>query len=138
MMPRAIVFDTYGQTRPLFCFGSMRSDHFCPAACWWIRTGTEFGTLAAVPLWFVLWRGSALSPVTTGLVSGLFLGLIGMTVLEIHCPIRDAWQIRRGCRKTRCKAASPVTSGRGVTKTLWVVWNSHEQRKTYCGLSDAD
>ena len=93
MMPRAIVFDTYGQTRPLFCFGSMRSDHFCPAACWWIRTGTEFGTLAAVPLWFVLWRGSALSPVTTGLVSGLFLGLIGMTVLEIHCPIRDVWHI---------------------------------------------
>jgi hypothetical protein len=93
MMPRAIVIDTYGQTRPLFCFSSMRSGHFWPAACWCIRTGTEFGTLAAVPLWFVLWRGSALSPAITGLGSGLFLGFAGMTVLEIYCPIRDAWHI---------------------------------------------
>jgi hypothetical protein len=58
-----------------------------------IRAGTPLGALAAVPLWFVLRRGAVLSPSITGLATGLFAGLVGTTVLEIHCPILDAWHI---------------------------------------------
>jgi hypothetical protein len=58
-----------------------------------IRAGTPLGVLTAVPLWFVLRRGAVLSPSITGLASGLFAGLVGTTVLEIHCPILDAWHI---------------------------------------------
>jgi len=52
-----------------------------------IRTGTPIGGLAAVLAWFVLRRGAVLSPGMTGPATGLFAGLVGTTVLEIHCPI---------------------------------------------------
>jgi hypothetical protein len=58
-----------------------------------IRVGAPLGALAALPLWFVLRRGAVLSPSITGLATGLFAGLAGTTVLEIHCPILDAWHI---------------------------------------------
>jgi hypothetical protein len=58
-----------------------------------IRAGTPLGALAAVPLWFLLRRGAVLSPSITGLATGLFAGLVGTTVLEIHCPILDASHI---------------------------------------------
>jgi len=67
--------------------------HFWAAAWWCIRTGTVFGALAAVPLWLVLRRGAVLSLVMTCLASGVFAGLVGMMVLEIHCPILDVWHI---------------------------------------------
>jgi hypothetical protein len=64
------------------------------AASWWcIGAGTKFGALAAVPLWLVSRRGAVLSPITTSLAGGLFAGLVGTAVLEIHCPILDAWHI---------------------------------------------
>jgi hypothetical protein len=58
-----------------------------------IRAGTPIGALAAIPLWFVLRRGTVLSPRTTGLASGLFAGLVGTAALEIHCPILNASHI---------------------------------------------
>jgi hypothetical protein len=51
-----------------------------------IRAGTPFGVLAAVPFWLMLRRGAILSPILTGTVTGLFAGLVGTSVLEIHCP----------------------------------------------------
>ena len=58
-----------------------------------IRAGTPFGVLAAVPVWLVLRRGAILSPALTGAATGLFAGLVGTSVLEIHCPNLDAWHI---------------------------------------------
>ena len=58
-----------------------------------IRAGTPIGFLAAVPFWLVLRRGTVLSPRLTGAATGLFAGLAGTTVLEVHCPNLDAWHI---------------------------------------------
>jgi len=58
-----------------------------------IRAGTPIGALAAVPFWMVLRRGAILSPGITGAATGLFAGLVGTSVLEIHCPNLDAWHI---------------------------------------------
>jgi len=58
-----------------------------------IRAGTPFGVLAAVPVWVVLRRGAILSPALTGPATGLFAGLVGTSVLEIHCPNLDASHI---------------------------------------------
>ena len=51
-----------------------------------IRAGTPFGVLAAAPFWLMLRRGAILSPILTGTATGLFAGLVGTSVLEIHCP----------------------------------------------------
>jgi hypothetical protein len=62
--------------------------------CWGcIRAGTPFGILSAVPFWLVLRRGAILSPGMTGAATGLLAGLVGTSVLEIHCPNLDAWHI---------------------------------------------
>ena len=62
--------------------------------CWaCIRTGTPIGILAAVPFWLVLRRGAILSPGMTGTATGLLAGLVGTSVLEIHCPNLYAWHI---------------------------------------------
>ena len=58
-----------------------------------LRAGTPFGVLAAVPFWLVLRRGAILSPTLTGAATGLLAGLVGTSVLEIHCPNLDAWHI---------------------------------------------
>jgi hypothetical protein len=64
------------------------------ANCWTcLRAGTPIGVLAAVPLWFALRRGAILSPSMTGAATGTLAGLVGATVLEIHCPNLDAWHI---------------------------------------------
>jgi hypothetical protein len=46
-----------------------------------------------VPFWLMLRRGAILSPILTGTVTGLFAGLVGTSVLEIHCPNLDAWHL---------------------------------------------
>ena len=62
--------------------------------CWTcIQAGTPIGILAAVPFWLVLRRGAILSPGMTGAATGLLVGLVGTSVLEIHCPNLDAWHI---------------------------------------------
>ena len=58
-----------------------------------IRAGIPIGVLAAVPFWLVLRRGAILSPSMTGAATGLLAGLVGASVLEIHCPNLDAWHI---------------------------------------------
>jgi hypothetical protein len=58
-----------------------------------IRAGIPIGVLAAVPFWLVLRRGAVLSPSMTGAATGLLAGLVGTSVLEIHCPNLDAWHI---------------------------------------------
>jgi hypothetical protein len=58
-----------------------------------IRAGAPIGLLATVPFWLMLRRGAILSPSTTGAATGLLAGLVGTSVLEIHCPNLDAWHI---------------------------------------------
>jgi hypothetical protein len=58
-----------------------------------IRAGTPIGVLAAVPFWLMLRRGAILSPTMSGAATGLLAGLVGTSVLEIHCPNLDAWHI---------------------------------------------
>jgi hypothetical protein len=58
-----------------------------------LRAGTPIAVLAAIPGWLTLRRGAVLSPVRTGADAGLLAGLVGTSVLEIHCPNLDAWHI---------------------------------------------
>jgi hypothetical protein len=55
-----------------------------------IRAGAPIAALAAVPFYLLLRRGAALYPVITGGATGLLAGLVGTSVLEIHCPNLDA------------------------------------------------
>ena len=75
----------------LFQFQHARSFWGNAWAC--IRAGTPFGVLATVPFWLMLRRGAILSPSMTGAATGLLAGLVGTSVLEIHCPNLDAWHI---------------------------------------------
>ena len=77
----------------LFQFQQER--HFWGNAWACIRAGTPIGALAAIPFWMVLRRGAILSPGMTGTVTvtGLFAGLVGTSVLEIHCPNLNGWHI---------------------------------------------
>ena len=75
----------------LFQFQHERSFWGNALAC--IRAGTPIGFMAAVPFWLVLRRGAILSPGVTGAATGLLAGLVGTSVLEIHCPNLDARHI---------------------------------------------
>jgi len=67
--------------------------HFWGNAWACIRAGAPIGVLAAAPFWLVLRRGAVLSPSMTGAATGLFAGLVGASVLEIHCPNLAAFHI---------------------------------------------
>jgi hypothetical protein len=58
-----------------------------------IQAGAPLGLLAAVPFWLILRQGAILSPGMTGAATGLLAGLVGTSVLQIHCPNLDAWHI---------------------------------------------
>ncbi|SRR5579871_74814 len=58
-----------------------------------LSVGTPFALFAAVPFWFLLRRGAVLSPRLTGAATGLLSGLVGTSVLEVHCPNLDALHI---------------------------------------------
>ena len=91
LLPVAITISLTIATAVLFQFqidgGFWRNAWVC------IRAGTPIGVLAAVPFWLVLRRGAILSPGMTGTATGLLAGLVGTSVLEIHCPNLDAWHI---------------------------------------------
>jgi hypothetical protein len=84
LLPAAITISLMIAITFLFQFQHERNFWGNAWAC--IRAGTPFGVLAAVPLWLVLRRGAILSPAVTGASTGLFAGLVGTSVLEIHCP----------------------------------------------------
>ncbi len=58
-----------------------------------LSAGTPFALFAAVPFWFLLRRGAILSPRITGATTGLLAGLVGTSVLEIHCPNLDVLHV---------------------------------------------
>jgi hypothetical protein len=73
----------------VFPFQSER--HFWERGWFCLRLGTPISVLTIIPFWLVLRRGAILSPVLTGAAAGLLAGLVGTSVLEIHCPNLDAW-----------------------------------------------
>jgi hypothetical protein len=55
--------------------------------------GMAFAIPAAILFALVLSRGAALSPALTGATAGGLAGLVGLTVLEIHCPNLNVYHI---------------------------------------------
>jgi hypothetical protein len=91
LLPVAITISLTIAMAVLFQFQHERNFWGNAWAC--IRAGTPFGVLAAVALWLMLRRGAILSPSVTGAATGLLAGLVGASVLEIHCPNLDASHI---------------------------------------------
>jgi hypothetical protein len=91
LLPVAITISLTIAIAVLFQF--QREQNFWESAWGCIRAGAPIGALAAVPFWMVLRRGAILSPGVTGAVTGLFAGLVGTSVLEIHCPNLNGWHI---------------------------------------------
>jgi hypothetical protein len=56
-----------------------------------LRVGTPIALLSVIPFWLLLRRGALLSPTLTWTATGLLAGLVGTSVLEVHCPNFDAW-----------------------------------------------
>jgi len=91
LLPIAILSSLIGVMTVLFQF-QHDADYWLRAlVC--LRAGTPIGFLTAVPFWLVLRRGAIISPTMTGATTGLLSGLVGTSVLEIHCPNLDAWHI---------------------------------------------
>lgn len=57
------------------------------------RFGLLFAIPAALLFGFLLLRGAGLSPLLTGAAAGGLAGLVGLTVLEIHCPNLNVYHI---------------------------------------------
>lgn len=57
------------------------------------RTGMAFAIPAAFLFSLLLLRGAALSPLVTGATAGGLAGLVGLAVLEIHCPNLNVYHI---------------------------------------------
>ncbi|MGB7439126.1 MAG: NrsF family protein [Candidatus Acidiferrum sp.] len=74
-------------------FRDYRTEHFVSVGI----TCLVVGLLHAIPTglvsWWVLRRGFAVNPVTAGLMAGMFAGLAGVTMLELHCPNFEAFHI---------------------------------------------
>ena len=58
-----------------------------------LRAGLSYAIPGALLLWLVLRHGAILSPKLTAATAGGFAGLIGLTVLEVHCPILNRYHI---------------------------------------------
>jgi hypothetical protein len=57
------------------------------------RTGMLFAIPAAFLFSLIVLRGAALSPLLTGATAGGLAGLVGLAVLEIHCPDLKVYHI---------------------------------------------
>jgi hypothetical protein len=51
-----------------------------------LSSGLKYAIPGALLSWLILRRGAALAPKLMGATAGGFAGLIGVTVLEVHCP----------------------------------------------------
>jgi hypothetical protein len=59
---------------------------FVPQGLSCLKAGLINAAPAGVLGWFVLRRGFAVDPAAAGIAAGTFAGLVGLTVLELHCP----------------------------------------------------
>jgi hypothetical protein len=66
-------------------FRDYRTDRFVAAGVACLTTGLLVAFPAACLSWLLLRRGFAVNSVAAGLVGGMFAGLCGVTMLELHC-----------------------------------------------------
>jgi len=69
----------------LLLFQFHHERHFWRNAWRCMQPGASIGMVAAVPFWYLLRQGAVLSPRVTGVSTGVLAGLVGASVLEIHC-----------------------------------------------------
>jgi hypothetical protein len=74
-------------------FQSQEESAFVQDGLWCLRTGLTYSIPGAFLFWLLLRRGAILSPKLVGATAGGFAGLIGATVLEIHCPNLNRYHI---------------------------------------------
>ncbi len=67
--------------------------HFIRVGMSCLTAGISYAILAAILFALVLRRGLVLRPALSGATCGMLAGLIGTSVLEMHCPILDVWHI---------------------------------------------
>jgi hypothetical protein len=63
--------------------------HFIRVGMGCLQAGIPYAIPALILFWFVLRRGAFLHPYLSGATAGMLAGLIGTSVLEVHCPILD-------------------------------------------------
>lgn len=66
---------------------------FASGGMWCFRTGIECAIPAGFLIWLLLRRGLLVNPVSAGALAGALSGLVGLTMLELHCPIFNAFHI---------------------------------------------
>jgi hypothetical protein len=71
------------RTDPYF----LRSGEAC------LKAGLPYAIPAGLLFWLILRRGAILSPRVVGAIAGMLAGLVGTTVLEVHCPNLNVWHI---------------------------------------------
>lgn len=74
-------------------FHDYRSDHFVSAGIVCLLTGFLHAIPAGLLSWLVLRRGFAVDPVSAGWVAGILAGLVGVAMLELHCPNFQAFHV---------------------------------------------
>lgn len=67
-------------------FRDYAMEGFVPAGTPCLRAGLVVAIPAGVGSWLVLLRGFAVNPRSAGLAAGTLAGLVGVTMLELHCP----------------------------------------------------
>ena len=74
-------------------FHSREEKAFVSSGLWCLSSGLKYTIPGAVLTWLWLRRGAAQSPKLMGATTGGFAGLIGVTVLEVHCPNLNLYHI---------------------------------------------
>jgi hypothetical protein len=70
-----------------------RTEHFVAAGIACLLTGLAYAIPAGLVGWWLLHRGYAVSGVAAGLVAGVFAGLTGVALLELHCTNFEALHV---------------------------------------------
>jgi hypothetical protein len=77
----------------LLLFHAREESHFWAHSRLCLAIGLLLAGITAFPLWIILRRGVILYPQVAGATTGLLAGLVGLTVLELHCPNVNLWHI---------------------------------------------
>jgi hypothetical protein len=91
-----------------------------------LAVGTSFALVAGLLFWLLLRRGAFLTPRLTGASVGLMAGLVGTSILEIHCPNIDAWHVLVSHLGVAMLAAG-VGMGMGVS---FEIFRSHRRSQS--------
>jgi hypothetical protein len=68
------------------CFRDYQVTHFMRAGVVCLAIGLLHAIPAGLLIWLVLRRGFAVDAVSAGLAAGTLAGLVGVAMLELHCP----------------------------------------------------